>query len=533
MKTLYRKRENTCSWSFLLKQISLYIGFCFMLGCTGIPDEKSVESDISSKPNVLIILADDLGYGDLGAYNEQSLVPTPNLDTLALQGVKFVNAYCPIAVCSPSRYALMTGTYPWRSWNVSGVMRNYERSMMAPGQLTLPAMFKASGYTTAGFGKWHLGASFPTTDGKKPIGHGKFYDPDNGANIDLTGAVHDGPIDHGFEQWLGFSCASECWVLKDKTIIGAMQHDYYTVEKHSQAGKIKQIPMDSYLPMITKASQNFLKEKVSKKGKPFFLYYAPYVPHVPLAVSKSFLGRTPAGAYGDYVHELDFYIGELLHTLDSLKLSDNTVVLFASDNGSAFRTTYQGMNASNAANKLPGHFRDTMGIYKAPASSSLSEKVHSPNGALRGIKSTAWEGGVRSPLIVRWPGHFPKGLTTAALFGMNDVMATLAPLTGYMLKGGVTTDGMNLLPVFYGKGTKSRKSIVVQSGNNIYGLRNEKWKYIEMPLKEGGTYDELYNLEEDPSENHNLATVYPERLEQMKKELEQILQGQSTTVKTN
>ncbi len=285
----YIQNTGAAYSGFSGRSVVIFITAVFMFSC-----ESSIPKR-TSKPNVIIILADDLGYGDLGVYNKYSLVPTPNIDRLASQGIRFTAAYCPIAVCSPTRYALMTGTYPWRSWNKHGVMRNYERSMIDSSQLTLPQMFQKSGYTTAGFGKWHLGTKFPTLDGEKPKGFGTFYAVDNGANIDLSGEVSDGAVDHGFEHWLGFSCASECFVLKDKKIIGALKHDFYTVEQTPNKESIDMIPMDEYLPYITDASLQFLQDASHKKDRPFFLYYAPYVPHVPLSVSKSFLGSTQAG----------------------------------------------------------------------------------------------------------------------------------------------------------------------------------------------------------------------------------------------
>ncbi|QDH81293.1 arylsulfatase [Echinicola soli] len=495
-----------------------------MLGALLVVACGSASRDKFSRPNVIVILADDLGYGDVGAYNRHSKVPTPHIDQLASEGIMLTEAYCPVAVCSPSRYALMTGTYPWRSWNKSGVMKNYERSMIAPDQLTLPQMFKEAGYETAGFGKWHLGTSFPTIDGEQPAGHGKFYAKDNGANLDFAQPVYDGPLDHGFDQWLGFSCASEGWVLKDKQVIGALEHDFYTVEQAPGSDQINMIPMDSYLPMITGATLEFLKDRAVDQQAPFFLYYAPYVPHVPLAVSKDFLGTTEGGAYGDYVSELDHYVGSILQVLDSLQLTENTIVLFASDNGSQFLTTSRDMDASSATNRLPGHFRDSLNRYGAPGDLS----VHHPNGTLRGVKSTAWEGGVRTPFIARWPGHFPAGGKSDQLLGLNDVMATLAPVAGYELENGSTTDGFNLLSVLQGENENKRTSIVVQSSGKAYGLRDRQWKIIEVPGKNGDTYYELYNLRDDPSESNNLAEQYPGKVREMRSELHKILAGSST-----
>ncbi len=334
-----------------------------------------------SKPNIVIILADDLGYGDLQCYNPNSLIPTPNLDRLAAEGMRLTDAYCPVSVCSPTRYSLMTGRYPFRGWKKSGVMANYEPSMIADELLTLPEMLQQAGYTTAGFGKWHLGTTFPTLDGEKPAGYGKFRADNNGANLDFSKPVSDGPIDHGFDHWLGFSCASECWIFKDKMVTGAILHDLYTVEAAPNADELKKIPLQDYLSFITDNTLQFLSNHAENE-KPFFLYYSPYVPHVPLAVSEKFQGSTEAGLYGDYVHELDHYMGILLKKLDDLNLADNTIVIFASDNGSQFTVTSSKLDLAKAVNNAD------MNLNKEDYPDS-----HHPNGKLRGTKWTIYEGG--------------------------------------------------------------------------------------------------------------------------------------------
>ncbi len=525
IRTNFSLSSNSISrWCIVLIAISQFIS------CLPAKDNetKGTNQKEKSRPNIIMILADDLGYGDLGVYNDYSLVPTPNLDNLASEGIRFTDAYCPIAVCSPTRYSLMTGTYAWRSRKKDGVMRNYEKSMMEDSQLTLPQMLKKVGYRTGGFGKWHLGTEFPTLDDEKPVGYGTFYHSQNGSNIDISGKVSDGPVDHGFQHWLGFSCASECFVFKNKEIVGALEHDFYTIEKTPGKEKLDIISMDSYLPLITDASIEFLNEAQQNKERPFFLYYAPYVPHVPLAVSESFLGSTEAGPYGDYVHELDFYIGKLLDHLDRLGLKENTIILFASDNGSAFRTSYNGMDASNAANKLPGHYVDLEGKYKAPEDLSKIKK-HSPNGILRGVKRSAWEGGVRTPLIARWPGHFPEGKESNEIMSLTDIMATLAPIVGYELEKGVTPDGINNISAFLGEVKEKRSSIVLKAGNDVYALRQKEWKFIEVPRENNEPFFELYNLKNDPSENTNLANKYPDRVFAMKRDLDLILKENSTT----
>tara|TARA_R110002049_G_scaffold297516_1_gene486565 strand:+ start:86451 stop:88064 length:1614 start_codon:yes stop_codon:yes gene_type:complete len=509
-------RQNYSKWHPFLWGV-VVIGLLSVVSC----EEKEKAKTAHALPNIVLILADDLGYGDLGSYNPNSLIPTPNLDRLASEGIRLTNAYCPVSVCSPSRYALMTGTYPFRSWKKSGVLSNYEPSMMAAGQLTLPKMLQQSGYTTAGFGKWHLGATFPTLDGEKPAGYGKFKAENNGANIDLKKPITDGPMDYGFDHWFGFSCASECWVMNGNNIVAALQHDFYNIEAATQKDHIEIIPSDEYLNMITKQSTRFLKERYSvKTDSPFFLYFAPYVPHIPLSVSDKFKGTTKAGLYGDYVYELDTYIGEILNTLDSLQQSQNTIVLFASDNGSQFEMTGNHIDLANASNSP-----------KDVVKKGASPDEHHPNGDLRGTKWTIWEGGVRTPFLARWPGKFPSGAKSDQLFALNDVLTTLSSIVGFELPIDAAVDSYDQLAVLMGKEEGARESVIVQSSKNDIGIRKGNWKYIapDNERREG----QLYNLEEDRSESVNRYKEHPELVQSMKKELEEIISKKHTSTHKN
>ena len=482
-------------------------------------------SEAPSNPNIIIILADDLGYGDLQCYNSESLVPTPNLDKLASEGIRLTDAYCPVSVCSPTRYSLMTGRYSFRSRKPSGVMANYEPSMMASEILILPEMLREAGYTTAGFGKWHLGTKFPTLDGDKPVGYGKFYAENNGANLDMSKPVSDGPLDHGFDHWLGFSCASECWILEDKMVIGALEHDLYTTEAAQNTNHLKSLPLDEYLQFITDRAIQFLVQQAPKPAdQPFFLYYSPYVPHVPLAVSKQFQGSTKAGLYGDYVHELDHHVGMLLNTLDNLNLAKNTIVLFASDNGSQFKITSSEMDMAEADNTSQKDLSDEQ-----------FENIHHPNGRLKGTKWTIYEGGVRTPLIARWPGHFRAGAVNDQLFALNDVIATLAGVIGYNLPEHSAQDSYNLLPVLKGEDKSIREMVVVQSSSNVLGLRWGNWKYIGggddyKPENPDDPEGELYDLSVDESESMNLYEKQPDMVAKMKRKLQEILSGERSTI---
>lgn len=493
------------------------ISFPVMAGFSTLQAQGQSKSALAGNPNILLILADDLGYGDLGCYQSASKVPTPNLDRLAAEGIRFTNAYCPVSVCTPSRYSLMTGRYSWRSSKKSGVMANYEPSLIEKDRLTLPKMLREAGYETAGFGKWHLGTTFPTTDGKAPVGYGKFRDDNNGANLDFTKPLTDGPTGHGFDHWLGFSCASECWIFKDDRVMGALIHDLYTIEAAPGKDQLQRIPLADYLPFITENSIDFIQKHTEKKDKkPFFLYFAPYVPHIPLTVSADFLGKTQAGAYGDYVHELDHYIGMLLAALDRLGLSENTLVLFASDNGSQFLSTSPEDDAKQASNS------------PQDISKAIPANAHRPNFPFRGTKWSIYEGGVRTPLIARWPGHIPQKRTTDQLIALKDILPTLAALAGQKLPDNAAEDGHNLLPAFYGKklNRNDTKAIVVQSSGNVFGLRWGKWKYVDgQTASPKNPPCELYDLSADPGETRNLYLEEPKVVAKMQDMLTELRQG--------
>ncbi|MEO9893478.1 arylsulfatase [Aurantibacter sp.] len=498
-KIKYLKIQST-----LINPIVILSAFVFV-SCENVKEEPK------ALPNIVLLLADDLGYGDLGSYNKNSLVPTPNLDKLASEGILFTNAYCPVSVCSPSRYALMTGTYPFRSRKRTGVLSNYEPSMMDEGQLTLPQMLQQTGYTTTGFGKWHLGATFPTLDGEKPAGYGKFKAENNGANIDLKKPISNGPVDQGFENWYGFSCASECWIMDGNNIVAALGHEFYNIDSAKGKEHIKIIPSNQYLEVVTKKSIGFLRDHVrQKKENPFFLYFAPYVPHVPLSVSDEFIGTTAAGLYGDYVSELDSAIGKILTMVDSLGQAENTIILFASDNGSQFQRTGVHIDLANSGNNLSELIEKDQ-----------NKKEHHPNGNLKGSKWTIWEGGVRTPFIAKWPRKIPQGAKSDKIFALNDVFATLGSIINFDMPANMAVDSYDQSMNLLGEEKDVRKSVVVQSSNNLMGLRKGRWKFIAP--ENDKVQGQLYNLYEDESESNNLIIENFNMANEMHQELSDII----------
>lgn len=442
----------------------------------------------SERPNVVIILADDMGSGDPGCFNPNSKIPTPNIDRLAASGMKFTNAYCPVSVCSPTRYALMTGAYPARSWKKRGVLGNWDRPMIDEGLPTLPGFLKGNGYATAGFGKWHLGADYPTTDGRPPVGEGKFKAKNSGANIDIGKPVGGGPLDRGFEIWKGMICSSEMLILENRKVVATVGHELYEPLPVPGADRLPVVKTEGLLPGTTEESVDFIRSFPEDGGKPFFLYFAPYVPHIPLSVSPEFRGKTKAGDYGDYVHQLDDAIGRLVRALEEKKLLGNTLILFASDNGSQWDKT--GEN-------------------------------HRPNGNLRSGKWSIYEGGVRTALIVSWPSKIPAGSSSDAIIALNDVFPTLAAVLGKGLPEKAAADGVSQLSVWQGdKEARPRTEVVTQASTKGFALRSDDWKYIW----KGDPGDaELYHLKDDPSEARNLISTEIERANLMEARLKRIM----------
>jgi arylsulfatase A-like enzyme len=466
-----------------------------------IKPKSLTKSEMTMHPNIVLIVADDLGTGDPGCYDPESKVPTPNIDSLARDGLKFTNAYCPDAICTPSRYSMLTGRYSWRTGRAHGGMLNWEPPMIAKDQLTLPQVLQRAGYVTGGFGKWHLGADFPTTDGKPPVGQFSQRHPEDGINLDLGKPLAGGPLDRGFDKWYGFICSSESLVYDGA--FAAATIDVYPHPKAAGVDALQHFKLEDYLPEVTHRAISFVGQQADRSAghKPFFLYYAPYVPHVPLAVPKEFEGKTRGGPYGDYVAALDHYIGLLLQSLDDRGLRDNTLVFFSSDNGSQFITTGEG---------------------------------HRPNGHLNGTKAQILEGGVRTPLIVRWPGVVAPGTSTDRLAALTDLMATVAAVTEQSLPENAAEDSFNLLPLLRGeKETQSvRGELVVKAATAQLALRHGPWKYIPEPgfALSGGPAQEpmpprLFNLKDDPGETTDLISGHPGIAAEMRSRLEALVRS--------
>lgn len=455
-------------------------------------------------PNIVFILADDLGYGDVSCYNSQSKVPTPRIDRLAREGIRFTDAHSPSTVCTPTRYSVLTGQMPFRAGRVPVFTGAGGPCLIREEQLTLPQMMRNRGYATAMTGKWHVGLSFFDAEGR-PVTRG---DLDGVKRIDFTRAIPDAPIHRGFDRFFGTACCPGtdhlyAFIVGDRIAVPpARLLDKSKLPKHPYANdnRLGMIAPDYDIEQVDlvflEKSKEFLEDHVKRQpGKPFFLYHATSAVHLPSFAAPQFRGKTKAGPHGDFIHEFDFIVGELLDTLERLGVAENTLVMLASDNGPEVTSV--------------AHMRADFG--------------HDGARPWRGMKRDDWEGGHRVPFIVRWPGKVKPGSTSAQTVSLTDVMATCAAVCGATLPGGAAPDSCNLLPVLLaGDGTRPVRDYTVQQALAVLSIRQGPWKYLDHRGSGGNNYDspelrpfalpdtapgasgQLYNLSDDPGETTNL-----------------------------
>ncbi len=490
----------------------------------------------ADKPNILFILTDDLGYGDVSCYNPESKVQTPHLDKLAKQGMRFTDAHSPSTVCTPSRYSVLTGRMCFRTGYRGVFVGVGGPALIEKGRLTLPQMLRDQGYTTACIGKWHVGMTFLTKDGKPsyeakvPAVRPKDW-RDGGPALakvqltDFTKPIPDGPIHRGFDRFFGTACCpttdwlyayiDQCRVPVPPT----KQLDRKPLPKHPYAydnrgGMIApDFDLEEVDLVFLKKSQQFLRDHVKKnKDKPFFLFHSMQAVHLPSFPADRFKGKTKAGPHGDFIHEMDYVVGELMKTLDELNLADNTLVIFSSDNGPEVTSVV--------------HMR--------------KDYEHDGARPWRGVKRDQWEGGHRVPMIVRWPGKVKAGSVTDQMTSLTDVMATCAAIVNTKLPPDAGEDSYNMLPVLLGKTDKPvRRYLLTQTISLALAIRDGEWKYLDHKGSGGNRYErnarlrpfiikdnapdtpgQLYNLKTDPGETNNLVAKHPDIAASLKAKLE-------------
>jgi arylsulfatase A len=497
-----------------LRGIGLLFAACSLFAADG----------TAQRPNILLILADDLGYGDVACYNDRARVATPNMDRLAREGMRFTDAHSPATVCTPSRYSLMTGQMAFRIPRGGSVFTGVGGpSLIAPGRLTLPAMLRDKGYATAAVGKWHIGLTFRDKDGN-PLQDGGV---DSVRRVDFSRRIEGGPLDHGFDFFFGTACCPTtdwlyAFIEGARIPVGpSALVSKATLPRHPYAEDCRDgliatnFPMEEVDLVFLQRSRAFLEEHVRKSPrKPFFLYHASQAVHLPSFAAAPFKGVTQAGPHGDFIHELDHVVGELVETLRELRVADNTLVILSSDNGPEVDSVV--------------HMR--------------ADYDHDGARPWRGMKRDGWEGGHRVPLIVRWPGNVEPGSTCAQLVSLTDIMATVAAVVGAELPDDAAEDSFDLLPALLGRDTAPiRPYLLEQSflGARTISIRQGAWKYLDHAGSGGNDYErspglkpyliadtapgapgQLYDLESDPGETRNLYFQRPDVVAELKPLLE-------------
>lgn len=475
----------------------------------------------SNLPNIVIILADDLGYGDPGCYNDQSLIPTPNMDQLANQGMKFSDAHSPSSVCTPTRYGLLTGRYCWRTKLKRMVLWPWDPPLLESERLTLPEMLQQKGYSTACIGKWHLGWDWPLENGKYlsdefsgvtlPAKKREAW----GQQIDFSRPTRGGPTDHGFQSYFGDDVPNfpPYAFIKNRKTIGIPSISKPADMFGNPGPALPAWDLSTVMPSITQEAVQFI-EAQQPDDPPFFLFMPLTAPHTPIAPSPHFIGKSKAGWYGDYVHQVDWTVGQIQTALRRNDLTNDTLLIFTSDNGSPQRNG-ENMNGPTGSVKKLGH---------------------DPSRPWRGMKSDAWEGGHRIPFIAVWPGHIPADRTSQEPIILTDLMRTLASLVDFELDEQTAEDSFDIGAALFDKESAStaspiRDHLIHHSGNGLFAIREGPWKLILGKNSGGFTQyrppadapaGQLYNLQSDPAESTNLYEQQPDVVQRLTRRLNQL-----------
>ncbi len=465
----------------MTRKLTLFAAAVIAFAMTlGVP--TSVIAQQGTRPNIVIIFSDDLGYGDTSCYGA-SKIQTPNIDRLAEEGMRFTDAHSAASLCSPSRYGLLTGQYPWR------LHRKGNGYRLSPDRVTLAAFLGDAGYTSAAIGKWHLGYSKDWN--KLPI---------------------TGPLEVGFDYHFGVPSNhndSTRAFIENHDLVGRKPGEDYRIVKGRDfpEGLAQPRVEDQVDSTLTEKAVAFLRKNA---GKPFFLYFTPCAPHTHVTPAAKFRGTSQAGLFGDHIQELDSHVGTILKTLDELNLRENTLVIFTSDNGSTpndFKGT-QGVKLNLADDS--GDIRRKFKTAKEDA----QKLGHVTNGPWHDGKGKAYEGGHRIPLIARWPGKIAAGSSSPCTVSLTDLYATAAAVVDRDLPADAAEDSFSLLPILLGQETSiaNREAVFIlgNSKDSAIAICTGKWKLIARYGSDKDRGHELYDLSQDPGELNNLAKQEPE-----------------------
>lgn len=498
----------------------IYLLFALMAGSCG----TASENEPQKQPNIVYILADDLGYGDVSIYNSQSKTQTPYIDRLAGEGMRFTDAHSPSSVCTPTRYGILTGRYCWRSRLPVGVLRGYGRSLLEKDRQTVAGLLNSNGYTTGVVGKWHLGLDWTILEAYRDSlnaesvakSAGGVVTEMNADWLDFDRKPTDGPLNHGFDYSFILPASLDmppyCFLENDSLL---SRPDAYTEGNDLntgyygafwRAGRMSpDFQFEQVLPTFTAKAEQFIADHAQDE-QPFFLYLPLSSPHTPWVPTAEYEGSSQAGPYGDFVQMVDATVGRILASLEAHGLVENTILIFTSDNGPFWR-------------------QDKVETYQ-----------HRAAGPYRGMKADIYEGGHRVPFIVRWPGHIRAGSQSAFPTTHTNLMATCADLLGVDLAANTGEDSQSIMPVLLSpeRQDENPEPIIHHSSKGFFAIRKGNWKLVDQlgsggftePTQEkpapDGPVGQLYNLAEDPEETTNLYLQRPEIVQELSTELDRI-----------
>ena len=495
----------------MMKKI-LYSAICLFIACT--------QGVAQQRPNVIFILADDLGHGDLSCLNPGSKISTPNIDRLAREGKIFSDAHSPASLCTPTRYGLLTGRYAWRTGLKKGVLKHYDPPLIEKERFTVGRLFQDNQYATACIGKWHLGWDWPLKN------NGFFRDSITDEHItpkdrlrieqwvDFSKPLQNGPTTRGFDYYFGDDVPNypPYAFFENDRVLGSPE----LLKPDSMYGHpgfmVRGWDLEAVVPTITNKAVEYILAK-GRSRKPFFLFFALTSPHVPIAPSARFKGSSKAGPYGDFVQETDDAVAQVIKAVAAAGIAQNTIIIFTSDNCSPGQDG-KGMSGAMNAVMNYGHF---------------------PNHPFRGMKTDLWEGGHHVPFIVRWPGKVKAGSTSDATICHTDFMATCAEILSSPIPEKEGQDSYSLMPLLLDMKDRrfDRPHTIHHSSEGIFAIRQKDWKLIMTGNSGGGLVPsapdtingtpvnrQLYDMRKDPTERNNLYLKFPEKA----KALEALLQ---------
>lgn len=462
-----------------------------------------------TKPNIIYILADDMGYGDVSALNPQAAWETTHIDQIAREGISFTDAHSGSAVCSPTRYGVLTGRYSWRTSLKEGVLWSWDKPLIQEGECTVGSLLQEQGYTTACVGKWHLGLGWQ-------------YHPEQADSVDFSMPVSGGPIALGFDYFFGITASLDIppYVYIENELPTRIPHKY-TRNNSKYSWWRKGLTGDDFvheevLPLLTEKALTFInKHQASQPDEPFFLYFPLPAPHTPILPTEEFQGKSRTNPYGDFVLQVDHSVGKILKSLEAHGIAENTLIIFTSDNGCSPEANFP----------------------------KLSDHGHNPSYHFRGHKADIFEGGHRVPFMASWPGKIKPGAVNHQIICLTDLLATVADITKTSVDPAAGVDSYTLLPALLGESDQPlREATVHHSVNGSFAIRKGPWKLILCPGSGGWSAPrpdsrdinklppfQLYNLDQDIGETENLMALYPEIVDELSTLLKQYIEnGRST-----